>query len=103
MESGTSQEQDKCHQLRNEINHLNKAAKHAFDPGKEMSDGGDFANKSNYILVRQYDNSKPDKYRINNFILANLSSGQNFIYHIDFYQGKTNKTLQLPKIFGIFL
>ncbi len=35
--SGTSQEQDKCHHLRNASNHLNKAVKRTFIPGKEMS------------------------------------------------------------------
>ncbi len=102
-ESGTSQEQDECHPLRNAINHLNKAAKRTFIPGKEISlDEGGIASKSSYNTVRQYDNSKPDKYRINFFIFANASSRHNFIYHIDVHQKKqTNKTLKLPKIFGI--
>ncbi len=87
-EDGTSQEWDKCHQLRNAINHLNKAAKHTFIPGKEMSlDEGGITSKSNYNPVRQYNNSKPDKYRIDFFILANALRGHNFIYHIDVYQG----------------
>ncbi len=91
-ESGTSWKWDKCHQLWNAINHLNKEAKHTFIPGKEMSfneDGN--PSKSNYNPVRQYNNSKPDKYRIYFFILANSSGGQNFIYHIDVYQGKWTK------------
>ncbi len=80
-ESETSQEQDICHQLRNAIDHLNKAAKRTFIPGKEMSfNEGGIASKSNYNPVRQYNNSKPEKYRINFFTLANASVGHNFIY-----------------------
>ncbi len=56
-ESGTSQEQDICNQLRNAINHLDKAVKHTFITEKEMTynDGG-IPSKSNFNPVRQYDN-----------------------------------------------
>ncbi len=51
-ESGTSQEQDKCHQLRNAIKHLNKTAKCKFVLEKEMSfNEGDVPSKSNYIPI----------------------------------------------------
>ncbi len=97
-ESRTSQEQDKCHQLTNAINHLNKAAKRTFIPRKEMSfNEGGIPSKSNYNPVRQYNNSKPDKYRINFFILANGSSGHNFIYHIDVYQGKNKQNIGIAE------
>ncbi len=45
----TSQERDKCHQLRYVINHLNKAAKHTFTPWKEMpfNESG-ISSKSNH-------------------------------------------------------
>ncbi len=77
-ESGTSQEGDKYHQLRYDINRLNKAAKHTFTSGKEMSfNEGGIPSKSNYDPIRQCHNSTPDKYRIGLFILANASSGHN--------------------------
>ncbi len=60
-ESGTSQEWDKCHQLRNAISHINKIAKCTFIPGKEMyfNEGG-IASKSNHNPARQYNNSKSE-------------------------------------------
>ncbi len=82
-ESGTAKEGEKCHQLRNTIKQLNKAAK----LGMFFNNGGT-ASKSNYNAVRQYNNSKPDECRIDFFILANASDGHNFIYHIDIYWGK---------------
>ncbi len=64
-ESGTNQEGDKCHQLKNEIKHLNKIAMCTFVPVKKISfDEGGKASKSNYNSVRQYNKSKLDKYRI---------------------------------------
>ncbi len=64
-ESGIRKEGDKCHQLRNAIKHLNKAALCTFIPGKEMSfTKGNILSKSNYNPVRQHMNSKPDKSRI---------------------------------------
>ncbi len=97
-ESGTSQEQYKCHQLRNAINHLKKAAKHTFVLGKEMSfDEDDIPSKSNYNPVRQYNNNKLDQYQIDFFILANASSGHNFINHIDVYQGRNEQNIGIPE------
>ncbi len=90
-ESGTSHEQEKCLQSRNSINHLNKEAKHTFVPGKEMFfDEGGIPSKSIFNPIRQYNNSTPDKYMIF-FILANVSGGHNFIYHIDVYQRKNEQ------------
>jgi len=51
-------------------------------------DEGGIANKSKYNPVCQYNASKPDKYRIDFFVLANANSGNNFVYHLDVYQGK---------------
>ncbi len=56
-----STEGDKCHQIQNAIKHLNAAAAWTFIPGKEMSfDEGGISKKSNYNIVRQYNNSKPN-------------------------------------------
>ncbi len=38
--------------------------------------------------MKKYNSSKPDKYRINFFVLINATDGKNFIYHLDVYQGK---------------
>ena len=83
---------DKCHQLRTAINYLNNHAKKTFIPHCFLSfDEGGIANKSKYNPVCQYNASKPDKYHIDFFILANATSGNNFVYHLDVYQG-TNQT-----------
>jgi hypothetical protein len=88
-EFGETNISDKCHQLRTAINYLNDYAKKAFIPGCYLSfDEGGIANKSKYNPVRQYNASKPDKYRIDFFVLANATSGNNFVYHLDVYQGK---------------
>ncbi len=88
-ENGTSKERDKYHQLRNAVKKLNKATKGTFVPGKEiLFNKGNIASQSNYNPVRKYFFSKPDKYRIDFFILADASNGHKFIYDIDIYQGK---------------
>ena len=88
-ESGVSSVSDKCHQLRACINSLNEHAKRAFVLGRECSfDEGGIASKSRYNPVRQYNSSKPGKYRIDFFVLVNTTNGINFIYHLDVYQGK---------------
>jgi hypothetical protein len=80
---------DKCHQLRAAIQFLNKHAKKSFILGCEIScDEGGIASKSCYTPVRQYNARKPDKYRIDFFVMVNTSFGMNFIYHLDVYQGK---------------
>jgi hypothetical protein len=64
-------------------------ARRAFVLGQHCSfDEGGIACKSRYNPVRQYNASKPDKYRIDFFVLVNASDGKNFIYHFDVYQGK---------------
>ena len=75
---------DRCHQLRASIVSLNEHAKRTFILGREASfDEGGIPNKSRYNPVRQYNASKPDKYRIDFFVLVNASKGKNFIYHLD--------------------
>ncbi len=69
-----------------------------FIPGNEMFfDKGGIASKSNYNSVRQYNYSKPDKYRIDFLSLGNMSGRHNFIYHIDVYQGKNNQNIGIAK------
>jgi hypothetical protein len=88
-EDGESDTGDKSHQLCSAIQHLNQHAKKTFVLGREcFFDEGVIASKPRYNPVQQYNASKLDKYRINFFILVNATSGNNFIYHIDVYQGK---------------
>ena len=88
-EDGVLEIGDKCHQLRAAIQFLINHAKKSFILGQELSfDKGGIASKLLYNPVPQYNASKPDKYRIDFFVLVNASSGMNFIYHLDVYQGK---------------
>ncbi len=102
-ESTKNKLDDKCHQIRYALQKLNSASARCFIPGKELSfDEGGIPSKSQYNSVRQYNNSKPDKYRIDFFILANASEGHNFIIHIDVYQGKNSENVFIPEKYGIF-
>ena len=88
--------QDKCHQLRALIVSLNKHAKRSFILGKECSfNEGGIANKLCYNPVHQYNVLKPDKYRIDFFVLINASQYKNFIYHLDIYQGKNSNNAHI--------
>ncbi len=88
-EDGVSDIGDKCHQLRAAIQFLNDHAKKSFILGRELSfNKGGIVSKSHYNPVWQYNASKPDKYRIDFFVLVNALSGINFVYHLDVYQGK---------------
>ncbi len=84
--------------MRNAINHLNKATKHTFVLGKEISfDENGVPSKSNYNSIRQYNNSKLDNFWIDFFILATVSGGHNFIVYIDVYQGKNDQNIGIAK------
>jgi hypothetical protein len=79
--------EDKCYQLRMAINELNSASRSNFVPEANLSfDEGGIACRSRYCPVRQYNKDKPDKFRVDFFILA--SSTNYVIHHIDVYQGK---------------
>jgi Transposase IS4 len=80
-------EQDKCYQLRHAINTFNVAAlnmRHI--PGKLSFDEGGCACRSRFCPVRQYNKDKPDKFRVDFFILACPKTY--YIHHMDVYQGK---------------
>ncbi len=49
------------------------------------------------LTTVDYNNSIPEKYRINFFILANVSGGHNFIFHIDVYQCKNSENIFIPQ------
>lgn len=78
---------DKCFQLRRAINELNAASNKNFVPEANCAfDEGGIACRSRYCPVRQYNKDKPDKFRVDFFILAGSTTF--LIYHIDVYQGK---------------
>ena len=97
-EIGSSTIGDRCHQLHASIESLNAHAKRSFILGRQCSfDEGGIANKSRYNPVCQYNSSKPDKYRIDFFVLVNASEGKNFIYHLDVYQGKNSTNAHITE------
>ena len=93
-ETGTSQCGDKCHQLRYFIRRFNECAKKTFNLGPNVSfDEGGVAMRSRYCPVRQYNKDKPNKYRVDFFILADAK--YYFIYHLDVYQGKNRNNIDV--------
>ncbi len=75
-----------------------------FIPGREMSScKGSIPSKSNFNPIRQYNNSKPDNYRFDIFVLVltNVLGGHDFIYHINIYQWKMKAIFQFFLIFDI--
>lgn len=78
---------DKCYQLRAAINELNAASLANFVPEANCAfDEGGVACRSRYCPVRQYNKDKPDKFRVDFFVLAGSKSY--VIHHLDVYQGK---------------
>ena len=73
---------DKCYQLRAAINELNSASNTNLVPDANcLFDEGGIACRSRYCPVRQYNKDKPDKFRVDFFIMA--WSKTYLIYHID--------------------
>ncbi len=98
LESTDNKLDNKCHQIRYGIQKLSSTAKGCFIAGKESSfNEGGVPSKLQYISVRQYNGSKPNKYQIDFLIMANASGGHNFIIHIDVYQGKNTKNAFIPR------
>jgi len=78
---------NKCYQLRAIINQLNAASISAFDPGPNLSfDKGGIACCSRVCPVRQCNKDKPDKYRVDFFVLADAKTYA--VLHLDVYQGE---------------
>lgn len=79
--------EDKCYMLRNALNELNIAslANYVPEPCLAFDEGGSSC-RSRRCPVRQYNKDKPDKYRVDFFIMAGSQS--RVIYHMDVYQGK---------------
>ena len=96
-ESENSRCNDKCHQLRYFIRLFNSKAKEVFDLGPNISfDEGGVAMRSRYCPVRMYNKDKPDKFRVDFFLLAD--SRYYFIYHLDVYQGKNKANIDIDSV-----
>lgn len=78
---------DKAYQLRHAINTLNEAARRTFFVGKDLTfDEGGVSSRSRMNPIRQYNGQKPDKFRIDFFLMCD--SYNYIVHHIDVYQGK---------------
>jgi len=78
---------DKCYQLRAIIKLLNAASYSAFHPGPNSSfDEGGLACHSRVCPIQQYNKDKPDKHRVDFFILTDAKT--HVVLHLDVYQGK---------------
>ena len=76
---------DKCYQLRHALNQLNQCSLRTFYAGKRLAfDEGGISCRSRMCPVRQYNKDKPDKYRVDFFVLAD--SEHYNILHMDVYQ-----------------
>ena len=97
-EVGSSAIGDKCHQLRFAINQLNYASRATFVPGPNLSfDEGGIASRSRMNPVRQYNKDKPNKFRVDFFVLANNTPEKYFIVDLDVYQGKNAENIGIAK------
>ena len=95
-EADVTDKYDKCAQLRFFIRRFNAKAREVFNLGTEASfDEGGVPMRSRYCPVRQYNKDKPDKYRVDFFILADAK--YYFIYHLDVYQGKNKANIDIHK------
>ena len=80
------------------LNCLNTASKRTFVPGLDLSfDEGGIASWSKFCPVRQYNQSKPDKFQVEFFLLGNCTKQMYFIMHCDIYQGKNEMNVDIPR------
>ena len=73
---------------------FNAKVREVFHLGENASfDEGGVPMRSIYCPVQQYNKYKPDKYRVDFFILSD--SKHYFIYHLDVYQGKKKANIDI--------
>lgn len=85
---------DKCYQIRNALNTCNCAAKDSFTVGCNLTfDEGGIGCRSRFCPVRMYNSAKPQKFRVDLFILACASSYT--VLHVDVYQGKNARNVNI--------
>ena len=86
-EKTKSSNDDRCWQIRYVLNKLNATSRKTFIPAKHLSfDEGGIACRSRYCIIRIYNPSKPDPYRVEYFVLSSSTFPYEVIY-IDIYQG----------------
>eukprot|EP00957_Ditylum_brightwellii_P140187 10682028-Ditylum_brightwellii.AAC.1 len=85
---------NKCHQLRYFIRTFNRKARKIFHLGPDMPfDEGGVSMQSRFCSVRQYSKDKPDKFRVDFFILVDVE--HYFTYHLDCYQGGNKANIDI--------
>jgi hypothetical protein len=90
---------DKCYQIRFALNHLNKVSRETFHAGPSLTfDEGGIPTRSRFCPVRMYNKDKPDKFRIDFFILACAIDYP--ILHADVYQGKCDTNVGVSDEIG---
>lgn len=88
---------DKCYQLRHALKTLNQASKKTFFPSGRLSfDEGGVGVRSRLCPCRQYNKDKPEKYRVDMFILAESKHPYN-VLHVDVYQGKNARNIDIDE------
>ncbi len=60
-------------------------------------DEGGVASRLWFNPIRQYNKDKPQKFRVDIFVLCNNSPGKYFILHCDVYQGKNLENIGIPE------
>ena len=85
---------DKCYQLRFAINSFNNAAMSFFEVPRDLTfDEGGCGCRSRFCPVRQYNKDKPQKYRVDFYILSDARRYN--ILHLDVYQGKNANNINI--------
>eukprot|EP00957_Ditylum_brightwellii_P165278 12584160-Ditylum_brightwellii.AAC.1 len=85
---------DKYHQLRHFIHMFDRIAREILCLGPNASfDKGGVSMHSRFCPDWQYNKDKPDKLRVDFFILADVENY--FIHHLDYYQEKKRQILIL--------
>ena len=87
---------DKCYQIRNALKTANYAAIHCFIIGKNLTfDEGGIACRSRFCPVRMYNSQKPDRFRVDLFILACAMTY--VVFNVDVYQGKNPANVEIDE------
>jgi len=85
---------DKCYQLRSTIQQINRCSARVFEVREQLTfDEGGIPSRSRFNPVRMYNKDKPDKFRVDFFVMADASSYH--IYHLDVYQGKNASNIDV--------
>ena len=73
---------------------FNQKAMKVFNLGDKVAfDEGGVAMRSRYCPIQMYNKDKPEKFRVDFFIMADAK--YYFIYHLDVYQGKNKSNVDV--------